>query len=279
MGAAMARRKESGLDLIAGMPWPFGFALGIAAYLGIRYGIGWYFSAHGEPILKGLGAQAYSGIFAPLAWVALALCWIASFVSYTKAKQRRKLFDMQTGLDSLRAMSWREFEMLVGEAFRRDGYFVEESGLAGADGGVDLVLHRGGRKTLVQCKQWRARHVNVSVVREMWGLASHHEADAVKIVCISEFTTDAAAFAAGKPIELITGPDLLSFIRPKQALTPQFAAINAGHGLKTSAVASVKCPRCGTAMVTRSNRKTGEAFWGCQDYPRCRGTRPSPARS
>ena len=53
-------------------------------------------------------------------------------------------------------MSWREFEMLVGEAFRRRGCFVEETGLGGKDGGIDLVVSKGGRKELVQCKQRRS---------------------------------------------------------------------------------------------------------------------------
>ena len=33
------------------------------------------------------------------------------------------------------------------------------------------------------------------------------------------------------------------------------------------------CPRCDTKMVKRTNRKTGDAFWGCTDFPKCKGTR------
>ena len=33
------------------------------------------------------------------------------------------------------------------------------------------------------------------------------------------------------------------------------------------------CPVCGAAMVRRHDRN-GRAFWGCADYPRCRGSRP-----
>jgi len=32
------------------------------------------------------------------------------------------------------------------------------------------------------------------------------------------------------------------------------------------------CWQCGAPMVTRKSRKTGE-FWGCSEYPVCRGTR------
>lgn len=31
------------------------------------------------------------------------------------------------------------------------------------------------------------------------------------------------------------------------------------------------CPRCGRPMVLRTNRKTGEQFWGCSAFPSCRG--------
>ena len=44
----------------------------------------------------------------------------------------------------LEGMTWQEFEMLVGEGFRLQGYSVLESGGGGPDGGVDLVLRRGG---------------------------------------------------------------------------------------------------------------------------------------
>ena len=33
------------------------------------------------------------------------------------------------------------------------------------------------------------------------------------------------------------------------------------------------CPKCGGAMVERSNSRTGDTFWGCAKFPSCRGTR------
>jgi len=33
-----------------------------------------------------------------------------------------------------------------------------------------------------------------------------------------------------------------------------------------------KCPRCGSKMIERTNRKTGQTFFGCSRYPKCRGT-------
>jgi restriction system protein len=33
------------------------------------------------------------------------------------------------------------------------------------------------------------------------------------------------------------------------------------------------CPRCGSKMIERTNRKTGQNFYGCTRYPKCQGTR------
>ncbi|MBI3334670.1 topoisomerase DNA-binding C4 zinc finger domain-containing protein [Candidatus Pacearchaeota archaeon] len=40
---------------------------------------------------------------------------------------------------------------------------------------------------------------------------------------------------------------------------------------------NVKCPECGGEMISRTG-KFG-VFWGCKDFPNCRGTRDSMGRS
>ena len=275
----MARRKESGLDLIASLPWQAGIVLGLLAFWGIRHGIGAWLSSAGGPLLSGVGKQMSGGILTPLAWLALAACWIAAALSFTRSRQRRRLLDTQTGLDSLRAMSWREFEMLVGESFRRRGYLVEETGLGGKDGGIDLIVRKNGRTELVQCKQWKNRQVRASTVREMWGLVDHHRADGVNIVCVGDFTPDAAAFAEGKAIELIDGERLMELVRDAQAPSGDGRRLTHGKERIEPTLAPgpldvpPACPSCGMAMLQRHNKKTCEPFWGCPGYPRCRGSR------
>lgn len=209
----------------------------------------------------------------------LGICWLGALLSYIKGRKRRHLLETQTGLDSLRAMSWRQFEMLVGEAFRRRGYAIEETGLGGADGGIDLILRRDGKTTLVQCKQWKTQRVDVKVVREMFGLLAHHGAAAVKIVAVGDYTADAQRFAQGKPIELIHGEALLAMVREGQ--TPAPAPATAAAPARPVVAATPEpapssppsCPTCGGDMVRRSNRQTRDHFWGCATYPACRGTR------
>jgi restriction system protein len=111
----------------------------------------------------------------------------------------------------------------------------------------------------------------------MWGLLAHHNADAVKIVCIGEFTRDAAAFAEGKAIELINGKRFVDLLRDVQAPAVDGSTSRASRiepVFSTQAANSqVTCPVCEASMVLRKNRNTGAGFWGCTSYPRCKGTR------
>ncbi len=272
------RRKQNGIDIIAAMPWPVGVAAGLIGFLLVRYGFAAWISHQGGPIAQGV-SQGIGAMLWPLAWMVLVICWIGAVASFVGSRHRRKLLDTRTDLESLSQGGWRQFELLVGEAFRRQGYIVEETGLGGADGGIDLILRKDGRRTLVQCKQWKRQQIGVSVVREMAGLLAHHHAHAVKIVCIGSYTKDAERFAHGKPIELIGGPQLLQMIRAVQqdaAVTvPPVTSQRIEPVLMTTTPPNTapapSCPRCGSALVPRMNRRTREPFLGCSQFPKCRG--------
>lgn len=92
-------------------------------------------------------------------WIFACLFLILAPVAFFNASRRRKLLISQTGIASIRAMSWQDFELLVGEAFRRQDCGVEERGGSAADGGVDLVLRKDGKTTVVLCKRWRDAQV------------------------------------------------------------------------------------------------------------------------
>ncbi|KPL47637.1 restriction endonuclease [Xanthomonas axonopodis] len=277
----MARRhRDSTFDALAALPWPLALVAGLVGYLTVRYGIAWWLSQHGGLLAQGF-AQQSDALFAPLAWMLLGVCWLAALVSYLGARRRRRFLDTRTSLESLAAGGWRQFEQLVADAFRRQGYHVEETGLGGPDGGIDLILRKDGRRTLVQCKQWKRQQVGVGVVREMYGLLAHHQAHAVKIVCIGSYTKDAEQFAEGKPIELVGGEQLLDMIRAvRQHATAQPTVASAriepvfisADSTAPAAVVVPSCPRCGSALVQRRNRRTGENFLGCSQFPKCRGT-------
>ena len=178
-------------------------------------------------------------------------------------------------------MRWTDFELLVGEAYRRLGYRVLEMGQGGADGGIDLTIEKDGELTLVQCKQWRNQRIGVTVVREMFGLMVHHRAGAVKIVCTGRFTPEAIAFAKGKQIELVDGDRLLRLVEDLRIGRTDARARPGPLGVQPSVLEpppppslAPECPRCRLPMLRRKNRSTGAPFWGCPNFPGCRATVP-----
>lgn len=263
----MSRRRQPGFfDVVVSLPWPVGVLLGIASFAGLRWLAPALAPSLENPLLRSVLGSLAEGAGPIFAWVLLVIFWLAALVSFLNRRQRAALLAAQTDLDAIRALDWRRFELLVGEAFRQQGYRVEESGLGGPDGGVDLILTREGQTTLVQCKHWRKRQIPVNTVREMFGLLQHHRADAVKIVCSGGFSPEARQFAVGKPIDLIDGGRLAVLVKAVQtgdAAVPVTA---------TQAIETRRCGSCGAEMVKRSNRKTGESFLGCSRFPACRGT-------
>ena len=265
----MGRAKGNLIDDLATLPWPAGVVFGVGGFVALRFGL--------PALLRGNPfAPAVLPMAMLMSWFALGVGLLGAAMSWFGLRHRRRLLDAQQGLDSIAALGWRHFEQLVGEAFRRQGYTVEETGLGGADGGIDLILRKDGRRVLVQCKQWRRRQIPVNIVREMYGLLAHHRADEVKIACVGSYTHDAAKFAEGKPIELIGGEELLRMIRAVQVAPERNASVVEVVGPASATVTSNTqpvCPKCGKAMVERSNRKTGQKFLGCSAFPACRGVR------
>ena len=137
--------------------------------------------------------------FTPLIFI-FFLC--LSLISATRSLKTKRMLDSQTSLASIRGLPWKRFEDLLGEAYRRQGFKVEETLGGGADGGIDLILGRDGNVTVVQCKRWNGAPVGVRQVRELYGVLHHRGASAAKLVATTSFTPDAVAFAKGKPIEL-----------------------------------------------------------------------------
>ena len=193
-------------------------------------------------------------------------------LSALRSIKTARLLEGQTSLASLRQLPWKRFEDLLGEVYRRQGYKVEETLGGGADGGVDLILGRDGKVTLVQCKRWNGAPVGVRRVRELYGVLHDRGASTAKVVATTSFTPDALAFAKGKPIELVDSIELLQLIRNVQKsgkiIAPP-AQVERDH-------LTPDCPRCCSAMVVREAKRganAGSEFWGCLNYPKCHGTR------
>ena len=127
-------------------------------------------------------------------------------------KRRRKIaFEKlrKRGISYLKTMSWQDFERFCALHFTSEGYKVQMCGLGGADGGMYLLLKKGRKTTLVQCKHWKSK-VSVTTVREMFGVMHAHKFDDVIIVALSGFTREAQQWIGNKPILLMSGEDMIN---------------------------------------------------------------------
>ena len=290
----MARRKKTSpaedlMDLVAMLPWWAGIGLGVVSYLLLHGLASQSVVAATQPGQMGtMLTQTLWKTFASVGqYVLPIICLAGAGMSAWRRRERKQLVvdvAQSKASDALDGMSWREFEMLVGEGFRLQGYQVVETGGGGPDGGVDLVLTRpgknGGEKFLVQCKQWRAFKVGVDVVRELYGVMAAKGATGGFVVTSGRFTDDAVSFASGRNVTLVDGPKLHGLLRQAKAgIERSPARPRAASSAQPSVAPTLasSCPLCSKPMARRTARRganAGGEFWGCTGYPACRGTRP-----
>ena len=283
------------MELVSMLPWWAGLALALVSYVFLH-------QLAQPPSVKGLQAGQMGGFAASSLISALAMmgqflipiiCIFGALGSFLARRRRQTLVtnvSQSKSANALEDMSWREFELLVGEAFRLQGYGVSEQGGAGPDGGIDLVLSKGSEKFLVQCKQWKAFKVSVTVVRELYGVMAAKGAAGGFVVTSGRFTDEATAFASGRNIKLIDGPLLHGLISQAKnarsavsSTTPRnLSSAPSASSLKPVAAplamqsSTPSCPSCGSAMTKRKAKRganIGGEFWGCATYPACKGTR------
>lgn len=283
----MARKRKASpledmLDVVSLLPWWAGVAIAAISYLVLhRMAAPVQVTAVYPGQVSHLMTQTViAGLATAGQYIVPLVGLVGAAMSFFRRKQRAALVTdvaQAQSANALDGMSWREFELLVGEAYSLQGYRVTETGGGGADGGVDLVLAKGGEKFFVQCKQWKAYKVGVDVVRELYGVMAAKGATGGFVVTSGRFTTDAKAFADGRNVHLVDGTMLFALIKQvklpqatKQSTTP--TPLQSDNPVASEPT----CPQCGSRMVKRTARKggnAGEEFWGCSKFPTCRGVR------
>ena len=152
--------------------------------------------------------------------MALGVGWVDKQL---KTSERKRLLDWTS---NIRLLDSTEFEWLVGEMFRREGWKVEETGQSdGPDGNIDLVLLRDKERVIVQCKRWESWVVGVNEIRNFAGtlMRENLAAGSGIYVTLSKFGKQARAEA------IIDSHDLLARIDKVRQTEP--------------------CPLCGSSML------------------------------
>lgn len=190
---------ESVISMLAHLPWFAIVMLAAVTYAGFGY-------AESTLNPSTHTYALFSLLFGYGKYLVLAIFFIAAVASFFRGRKRKRLLSKAKKSDNLvhtlSQMSWREFELLVGQVFRERGYTVAE-GKGSRDGGVDLVLFKDGKTSLVQCKHWKSGNVGVAVVRELFGVMTLRGAHHGFVICSGKFTKDAFVFAKQANVSLV----------------------------------------------------------------------------
>lgn len=277
----MARHKNSFIedivDVASKLPWWAGVLMALVSYAVLHsYASSPVSTLAGPGQMGSFMVKSLTKTLALFGQFVLPFAFLlGALVSFINARKQNKLYENVASAQKVGAlgeMSWKEFEMMVSEFFRRRGFSTSLTG-DGADGGVDIVLKKDSEKYLVQCKQWKAYKVGVPQVRELYGVMAAECATGGYFITSGEYTSEARKFSEGKNIRLVDGQKLMSMIKEVRQSSP--STVN-NTALKTNSVIVPACPKCGSSMIKRIARKGGNAgneFWGCSGYPKCHGIR------
>lgn len=274
----MPRRRDQSIyevifELLKITPTWVGPVLAVVSFIVLRFSAPLFFPEKQSGVDIG---KILRPLILALSWLVPAVVMVFWILAELWKLSNRRMLDSQTGLASIKKISWREFELLVSEAYRRKGYTAEVVGSESGDGGVDIRLTGHGETVLVQCKQWKAYKVGVATVRELLGVVVSEKANRGIVVTSGLFTQEAQTFARENPrIELVNGEQLAQLTRGVQVGTGAAPTLTP-MPLPDASPATPACPQCGNTMILRTARKgqrAGSQFWGCPQYPRCHGTR------
>lgn len=137
------------------------------------------------------------------------------------------------GTDALARLTWQDFEHLLAEHYRAQGYRVEHhapvTSLKALSAGVDLRLTRGNESVILQCKHWDALEVEVAEVNELLSVMLNEAATKGILVTRGRFSSEAINIQRRQPrLQLMDGevlrvllklPDHLDTALPGSAAT------------------------------------------------------------
>jgi len=278
----MKRPRRTLSDYLALAPWWISILIAGMAYVLLRYLL--------PPLFDDPGIEAPAAILIFFAPYIAALLLIPLPFALFHREDHKLLVETERQLELLRDLELDEFTRLLAEGYRREGYSIES---AGGNGKFDLLLKRGGEKTIVVCKRWRARSVSAKWARMVRDVQLAYGAAGSHLVTCGQFSIGALRFARLSSTQLIDGRALLKLVRepsqrvamadkdhyvpsPMMAMVP--GTITNEPAPSGAPAASPLCPRCGSSMERHTGTEgisAGVEFWACERFPDCRGTRPA----
>ena len=205
-------------DFLAQIPWWVSISLSLFFYVLLKFVVP-YFDA--QAILVNEVHVSLGPVFAPV--VALALLSPVTF-SLLRSSRKKKLHDLKNELQAIQELSWHDLKTQVSEAFRSRGYIIMESSAFTADPSIDLVMRKSANLYLVQCRYWLNRKLGIREVKNLYSLMHDKHASSVFLLTTGIFSNEARHYAAGRPINLVDGIELVELLA--KSGTPPAEALN-----------------------------------------------------
>ena len=194
------------IDFLTQIPWWASISLSIFFYVLLKYMVP-YFEAQATLVNE---VQVSLGpIFAP--YVALALLAPIT-LSIFNSRKKKKLHDLKDQIQAIQELPWQELKDLVAEIYRCNGYIIMENSTFTNDPSVDIFLRKGANLYLLQCRYWLNRKLGLREVKNLFSLMHAKQASGVFLLATGIFSNEARNYAAGKPINLIDGIELVEML-------------------------------------------------------------------
>jgi restriction system protein len=173
-------------------------------------------------------------LVAHLRWLWLVVAVVALGRLVQMVYERRRL--VRSGIREIDAMDGPTFERYLGTMFRRLGHEVERVGSSRGDDGGDLVIRKGGTRTVVQARRYGGKRVGIKAVQEANAARAMYRCAEAIVVTNTAFTQQAEALALAAGIELVGREELIralldarASVEPVEAdLAPAVAGDGAG---------------------------------------------------
>ena len=174
-------RKDSLFSILSRAPWWMSLVIAAAMFAGIR-----------------LFLPDIAAFFAALPFLVIA--------GYAGWRQTRApgADRIARAVATLRAMPSDNFSVVIGEAFRYDGYNVARR----TDGAADFELRKNGRLTVVSCKRWKVAQTGVGPLRDLLAAKRQSEAQDCIYVAGGDVSDNARKFATENSIQLMNDATL-----------------------------------------------------------------------
>jgi restriction system protein len=201
------RKDLNIIDFLAQIPWWISVTLSASFYILLKFVVP-YFEAQSNLVHE--VHVSLGPVLAPV--VALALLTPVTF-SFLKSNRKRKFNDLKEEIELIQALPWRKFKEMVTESYRRKGYIIMEDSLFSSDPSIDLVIRQSTNLYLVQCRYWQHRKLGIREVKNLYSLMHDKQASGVYMLTAGIFTYEARHYAAGRPITLLDGIELVELLR------------------------------------------------------------------